>query len=100
MRPFHPERHELHGITVVVDTDGPETYVGVCDDVNESEVILRDADLHRADESDISKEAYVEKAAQFGVWKKFGQVVLPRGRVTSIRRLGDMPVSTPMNQGS
>lgn len=91
MGTFHNDRHELHGITVVVDTDGAEIYVGVCEDVTDSQVFLRDADVHREGDSETSKDSWVEKAARFGVWGKLGHVVLPRGRVRSIRRLGDVP---------
>ncbi|MEZ5313177.1 MAG: hypothetical protein R2862_05725 [Thermoanaerobaculia bacterium] len=46
MRTFaaHDAKHSLHGITVVVETDGPELFVGRCDDIDERGVHLRDAD--------------------------------------------------------
>ena len=47
MGTFHEHTHELHGITVVVDTDGPEIYVGRCHDMDERRVILHDVDVHR-----------------------------------------------------
>ena len=87
---FHPDRHELHGITVVVDTSGPEIYVGRCDDLDESRVILLDVDMHKDGDGGRSKEQYVERAAELGVWKKFDRLTLPRAEVTSIRRLGEI----------
>ncbi len=90
MGTFHHDTHELHGITVVVDTDGPEVFVGRCDDMDEEEVILLDVDVHRDGDDGRSKEEYVRRAAQFGVWKKHDQLVVDRGRVTSVRRLGDV----------
>lgn len=94
MRPgrfaLHQDRSELHGLTLVVDTDGPEIYIGRCDDVTDREVILLDVDVHREGEEGRSKEEYVERAARVGTWKKHDQLVLPRSRVTSIRKLGEI----------
>ena len=90
MGTFHQDRHELHGITVVVDTTGPEVYVGRCDDLDERAVILVDADVHRDGEGGTSKEEYVSRAAQFGVWKKYDRLVIPRVDVASIRPLGEL----------
>ena len=87
---FHEDRHPLHGITVVVDTDGPEVYVGRCDTMTDDRVVLRDVDVHRDGEDGRSKEEYVRKAAELGVWKKHAQLVLDRSRVVSIRRLGQI----------
>jgi hypothetical protein len=89
-RTFHHDRAELHGITVVVDTDGPEVYVGRCDDIDGEQVILLDADGHRDGEGGRSKDDYVRRAARFGVWRKHDRLVVPRGRVTSVRRLADV----------
>lgn len=88
--PGHHDRHELHGLTLVVDTDGPEIYIGRCDDITESEVILLDVDVHRDGEGGRSKAEYVAHAAMVGAWVKHSMVSLPRGRVASIRRLGDL----------
>jgi hypothetical protein len=90
MGTFHQNRSELHGITVVVDTAGPEVYVGRCDDMDEERVILLDVDSHREGDGGRSKEDYLRRAARFGVWKKHDRLVLPRGRVTSVRPLGDL----------
>ena len=87
---FHPDSHELHGITVVVDTAGPEIYVGRCDDMDDNSVILLDVDVHRDGDDGRSKAEYVERAAQFGVWKKYARVVVPRNQVTSVKRLGEL----------
>ncbi len=89
MGTFHQGKSELHGITVVVETDGVELFVGRCDDADEREVILLDADVHREGEDPGTRSEYLEKASRFGVWKKFDRVVIPKGRVTSVRRLGD-----------
>lgn len=89
MGTFHDGKHELHGITVVVDTTGPEIWVGRCDDMDERQILLLDADVHRDGDDGRSKDEYVERAASFGVWKKHDRVRIDRRAVTSVRRLGD-----------
>lgn len=90
MGTFHQNKSELHGITVVVDTGGPEIFVGRCDDMDEARVILLDVDVHRDGDGGRSKDEYVQRAAQFGVWKKHNHLVIDRRRVTSVRRLGEI----------
>ncbi len=89
MGTFHDDKGELHGITVVVDTHGPEVWVGRCDTVLAEGVILLDADVHREEDGGLSKEDYLKKAAMMGVWKKHDRVLLPTDRVASIQPLGE-----------
>ena len=88
-RTFHRDRSELHGITVVVETEAGELWIGRCDDEDGERVILLDADVHREAESDTPRAAWREKADRFGVWPRHPRVVIPRGRVTSLERLGE-----------
>lgn len=90
MGTFHQNRSELHGITVVVDTTGPEIVIGRCDDEDDRGIILNDADVHRDGEGGRSKEDYVQRAAQFGIWKKYDRLMIPREKVASVRRLGEI----------
>ena len=90
MGTFHQNKSELHGITVVVDTDGPEIYVGRCDDMDDQRVILLDVDVHVDGDGGRSKDDYVKRAALYGVFKKHDHLVLDRQKVTSVRRLGDL----------
>lgn len=90
MGTFHSNKHELHGITVVVDTDGPEIFVGRCDDMDDEHVILLDVDVHQDGDGGRSKADYVTGAAQYGVFKKHQRLVVDRRRVTSVRRLGEI----------
>ena len=92
MGTFHHGKSELHGITVVVDTNGPRVFVGRCDDMDEQAVVLLDADVHEDGQGGRSKEDYVKQAARFGVWKKHAMVTIPTAEVVSVRRLGDVPV--------
>ncbi|MEM7480099.1 MAG: hypothetical protein AAF481_02900 [Acidobacteriota bacterium] len=90
MGTFHQGKHELHGITVVVETAGPELYVGRCDDITETRVILLDVDLHRDGVDEGTRADWLANAAKFGVWKKHDRLVLPRPQVTSVRPLGSV----------
>ncbi len=90
MGTFHQGKSQLHGITVAVDTNGPEIYVGRCDDEDDRQVILLDVDVHRDGDGGRSKAEYLDRAARFGVWKKHDRLVLDRQQVVSIRRLGDL----------
>ena len=90
MGTFHQGRSELHGITVVVDTTGPEIFVGRCDDEDERGILLNDADVHREGDGGRSKEEYIRRAAQLGVWKKYDRLLVPRDRIASVRRLGEV----------
>ena len=90
MGTFHQGKDPLHGITVVVDTEGPEVFVGRCDDVVGGDVILLDADVHRDGEKDQSKEQWVSRAARLGVWPRLPRVVVAAATVRSIRKLGNI----------
>jgi hypothetical protein len=81
MGTFHRNKCALHGITLVVDTTGPEVFVGRCDDEDERGIVLDDVDVHREGDDGRSKEQYVDRAAR---------LFIPRERVASVRRLGDL----------
>ncbi len=90
MGTFHRDHHALHGITVVVETDGPELIVGRCHDIDAHGVTLRDADVHHAGESTTSREAYLDAAVRVGVWPRHPRFFVPAERVTSVRRLAEL----------
>jgi hypothetical protein len=87
---FHDNLGELHGITVVVDTNGDRVVVGRCHEVTDRGVLLHDADVHDASEGGMSKEDFVRRAAQVGVWAKHKTLIVPANEVTSVTRLGDI----------
>lgn len=89
MGTFHQGKSELHGITVVVETTGPELFVGRCDDVDARGVILHDADVHEGGAGP-ERDRYLAKAAMFGIWKKFDRLIVPADKVTSVRRLAEL----------
>lgn len=90
MGTFHHGKGELHGITVVVDTTGPEIFVGRCDDMDERGIVLHDVDVHRDGDNGRSKEDYVRRASQLGVWKKHDRLFVPGDKIASVRRLGEV----------
>lgn len=93
MGTFHHDKHQLHGITVVVDTKGPRVFVGRCDDIDDDHVILLDADVHQDGEGGRSKHEYLQQAAQYGVWKKHDRLEIPLSEVATVVRLGDVAVT-------
>jgi hypothetical protein len=90
MGTFHQNMGPLHGTTVVVDTVGPEVYVGRCEEVVPAGVVLLDADVHRDGDGGRSKGEWLAAAARYGVWKKLDRVLVPQEQVSSVRRLGDL----------
>jgi hypothetical protein len=86
----HEHKHELHGITVVVETTGPELWIGRCDDVVGEGVILRDADVHRQGEGEKPRADWLDRARRFGVHPHHRRTVVPADRVASIRRLAEI----------
>ena len=93
MGTFHENTHELHGITVVVETTGPEVYIGRCDDIVAQGVILRDADVHREGDSDQagkSRAAFLDHARRYGAWPNLKRILVPAESVREIRRLGEI----------
>ena len=86
----HEGHHELHGITVVVETRGPELWVGRCHDIDATGVTLRDADVHRDGESGSARDAWLQRAAAVGVFPRHSRVLIPAGETVSVRRLVDL----------
>jgi hypothetical protein len=84
--PHHESKHALHGITVVVETDGGELWIGRCDDIAGGEVILKDADVHAGE----GREAWLERAKRYGVHPHHRLATVPEARVRSVRRLAEL----------
>lgn len=88
MGTFHTGKSELHGITLALRT-ADAVYVGRCDDMNDEHVILLDADGHRDGENGQSADAWLDRAAKFGVAPKLPRLVLPMADVTEFAPLGE-----------
>lgn len=96
MRTFtgHSHKHDLHGITVVVETGGGELFVGRCDDIDESGVHLRDADRHVEGESPQSRTEFLARARRLGVWPNHRHLTVPAAAVRAVTRLADEAETT------
>jgi hypothetical protein len=90
--PEHRHLGELHGITVVVDTDGP-VYVGRFFEERDGSLLLLDAASHEEGAGGVTKAAYLARAAEYGVWKQYPSVSVPRSSVTAVCPLAD--IDTP-----
>jgi hypothetical protein len=86
---FHHGHHELHGVTVVVETGGPLTYVGRFDTEDETGVHLLDVGVHDAAAGG-TREEFVRRSARFGVRSERKYLVVPRAEVSRITRLGEI----------
>jgi len=87
---FHPGHAELHGVTVVVETNVSLTYVGRYDNEDEHGVLMRDVGVHDPAAGGGSKEEYIRRSAKFGIKSDHKQLVVPAGQVIRITRLGEM----------
>jgi len=87
---FHSDKGELHGITVVVETNGPRVYVGRCDEETGAGILLLDADHHDDGADGKSTDEYLGFAARYGIFKKHDRVLVPRAEIRKVTRLGDL----------
>jgi hypothetical protein len=87
---FHPGHQSLHGVTVVLETQGPRTYVGRFDTQDEAGVHLLDVAIHEAAAGRPSKDEYLRRTAKFGVRAEQKHVLVPAGDVAKITPLGDV----------
>ena len=86
---FHPGHHELHGVTVVVETAGPLTYVGRFDTEDAAGVHLLDVGVHDAATGG-TRQDFVRRSARFGVRSDRKYLVVPLAEVARITPLGAM----------
>ncbi len=93
--PGHAAKHSLHGITVVVEAEGEELFVGRCDDIDAEGVHLKDADRYPPAPGagevppppGVSREQFLDRARRFGVWPHHRTLTVPAARVKSVVRL-------------
>ncbi len=90
MGTFHSDKGDLHGITVVVRTNGARVYVGRCDEHRPDGIILNDVDHHDDGQDGKSTDQYLEFASKYGVFKKHDRLIVPQDEIASVTRLGDL----------
>ncbi|MBA2458760.1 MAG: hypothetical protein H0V43_07375 [Gemmatimonadales bacterium] len=86
---FHPGHHALHGITVVLETHGAETFLGRFDSEDERGVHLLDVGVHELG-AGLSKEEYIRRSAKFGIGVDRKHLLVPRDAVARITPLGEL----------
>ena len=87
---FHPGHAELHGITVVLETNGSLTYVGRYDREDDGAVHLHDVGVHDSAAGGVSKEEYLRKSARFGIRTDHKDLLVPASQVVRITRLAEL----------
>jgi hypothetical protein len=86
---FHPGHQALHGITVVLETHGPTTYVGRFDSQDERGLHLHDVGVHDANAAALTKEEFLHRCDRFGIRPEHRDLLVPSGEVVRIQRLVD-----------
>jgi hypothetical protein len=86
---FHPGHAELHGITVVIETRGPLTYVGRYDSADDRGVHLLDAGIHDA-ASGTPREEYLQRSVRYGILSQHRHIIVAPDQIVRITRLGDL----------
>ncbi len=86
---LHPGHHELHGITVVVETTGPLTYVARFDSQDEQGVHLLNVAVHDRGAAGPTLEEFLARSMKFGVKAERKHLLLPSDQISRIRRLAD-----------
>ena len=76
-------------MTVVLETAGLLTYVGRFDTEDEAGVHLLDVAVHDSATGG-TREEFVRRSARFGVRPERRHLIVPRGDVSRITRLGDI----------
>lgn len=87
MGTFHDGLGELHGVTVIVDTNGPKVYIGRCEVYLEDRHILLNESDEFEETAEMSKDDYVKRAAQIGFWKKHDRILVKAEEISSVRPL-------------
>lgn len=84
---IHPGHQELHGITVIVETTGPTTYVARYDREDERGIHFNDVAAVVATSGE-ELATWLERTRKFGVRAEQKRMTLPASEVRSIRQLG------------
>jgi hypothetical protein len=87
-RPLHHDRHELHGITVVLDTLGAGTYVGRFDSQDERGVHLLDVGVF--DPARGTRDDYLRRSVKFGIRVDQPGLTIESAEVAGITPLGEI----------
>jgi hypothetical protein len=87
---FHPGHHELHGVTVLLETTARRSYIGRLDSEDESGVHLLDVAVHEAESGALSKDEFVQRTLKFGVRVDRQHELIPSAEVARITPLREI----------
>jgi hypothetical protein len=87
---FHPGHHELHGVTVLLETAGSRSYIGRLDSEDESGVHLLDVAVYEAKSGVLSKDEFVRRTLKFGVRVDRKHELIPSADVARITPLREI----------
>lgn len=87
---LHPGHHELHGITVVVETTGPLTYVARFDTADERGIHLLNVATHDKGAPGPALSEFLARTRKFGVKAERKYLLLPSEQVSRITRLSEV----------
>jgi len=87
-RPLHTDRHELHGITVVLDTRDAGTYVGRFDSQDTHGVHLLNVGVF--DPAQGTRDDYLRRSVKFGIRVDRPELTVPPSEVVRITPLGGL----------
>jgi hypothetical protein len=86
---FHPGHHDLHGITVVLET-ADALWVGRFDSVTPKGVLLHDAGCYEEGVTGGTREEYLQQTLKFGVRATQKNALIPEPDVRRIRQLAEI----------
>lgn len=81
---------ELLGTEVVVDLVSPYVCIGRLDAIDDSWLVIADADLHDFRDSTATREVYVYDSARLGIRRNRSKAWVSRREVVAITRLRDI----------
>jgi hypothetical protein len=84
---FHPGHSDLHGVTVVLETDSEAVYVGRYHEESAAGILLHDVAEHHDLAGGPSREEFLQRTLKFGVRAAHRNLLVPAGRVRRISRL-------------
>jgi hypothetical protein len=87
---FHPGHHELHGVTVVLETTGSRRYVGRFDSEDQRGVLMHDVAVHDAQGGGPTWEEFLRRSAKFGIRAEHRDVLVPGDQVARITRFAEL----------
>jgi len=87
---FHPDHDELHGITVVLFSNGPRTYIGRWDHRTDGYIRIVDATYHEEGRSDRARDRFLQDNKTYGVKVEYPFLTVPEAEVTDVKPLREV----------